>query len=124
MRRNVSAVLVALIVAALAAVAIGCGATDIASPTSNIDMAKDEAMKASLLAIDTGIAAYIATADAAPPVVDQATIGAYVSPWPVNPWTNEPMKPGSDVGDYTYEVLGGRSYSLVGHLSDGEYTRP
>jgi hypothetical protein len=124
MRRYVSAMIVGLLVIAVAATTVGCGSTDIASPTSNIDMAKDEAMKASLMAIETGIGAYVATNDSAPPFADETTLGAYVTPWPVNPWTNQPMHPGSDVGDYAYEALGGLGYSLVGHLSDGEYARP
>lgn len=113
-----------VLAAVLAVAACGCGSTDIASPTSNLDVAKDEAMKAGLMALNTGIAAYIATTNAAPPIVDEATVGAYVNPWPVNPWTNEPMKPGSETGDYSYEVLGEREYSLVGHLSNGDYTLP
>jgi predicted amidohydrolase YtcJ len=40
------------------------------------------------------------------------------TPWPGNPWTGEPMKPGTDRGDYTYARLnGGRSYRLAGHIS-------
>jgi hypothetical protein len=81
-------------------------------------------MKAGIMAIETGIGAYVATNDAAPPFADRNTLGAYVAPWPVNPWTSQPMHQGSDVGDYTYEALGGHAYALVGHLSDGEYPRP
>jgi hypothetical protein len=124
MRRFVNAVFAGLVVVAVAVVTLGCGSSDIASHTSNIYMSKDEAMKAGIMAIETGIGAYVATGDAAPPIADEATLGSYVTPWPVNPWTNQPMHPGSDVGDYTYEALGGQGYSLVGHLSDGEYVRP
>ncbi len=40
--------------------------------------------------------------------------------WPKNLFTNAPMQSGDANGDYTYKLLdGGKSYSLVGHLSDG-----
>jgi hypothetical protein len=40
------------------------------------------------------------------------------TPWPDNPWTGEPMKPGTDRGDYTYTQLsGGAHYRLAGHIS-------
>lgn len=124
MKRIVSTVLLVLVAAALAAGAAGCGSEEVVSPTTNIDMARDEAVKAGIVAIDTGIAAYIGANEAAPPVADAATLGAFVNPWPSNPWTSEPMKPGTEKGDYVYQNLGGLSYSLVGHLSDGEYARP
>jgi hypothetical protein len=123
MKRIVSLVLLAL-VAALVAAATGCGAEEIASPKTNIDLAKDVAAKAGVVAIETGIKAAIATDGAAPAAVDAATLGDVVSSWPDNPWTMEPMKPGTETGDYTYRNLGGVSYSLIGHLSGGEYARP
>lgn len=124
MKRIVSIALVALGAAALAVAAIGCGSEEIVAPKTNIDLAKDVAAKAGIVAIETGIKAAIATDGAAPPAADAATLGDVVSPWPDNPWTMEPMRPGSEVGDYTYRNLGGLSYSLIGHLSGGEYTRP
>jgi hypothetical protein len=53
-------------------------------------------------------------------------VGQYVSAWPINPFTGQPMAAGSGDGDYTYEQLnGGQSYRLVGHLADGQtYTVP
>jgi hypothetical protein len=40
--------------------------------------------------------------------------------WPTNMFTGQPMQPGTGKGDYTYtQVDGGKSYSLVAHLSDG-----
>ena len=123
MKRIVSIALLVL-VAALAVAATGCGSEEIVAPKTNIDLAKDVAAKAGILAIETGIKAAIATNGAAPPAADAATLGGVVSPWPNNPWTLEPMKPGTEMGDYTYRNLGGVSYSLIGHLSNGEYTRP
>lgn len=124
MKRIVSIVLLALVAAALAVATTGCGAEDIATPKTNIDLGKDVAAKAGVVAIETGIKAAIASNGAAPPVADAATLGDVVSPWPDNPWTMEPMKPGSEMGDYTYRNLGGVSYALISHLSGGEYIRP
>ncbi len=58
------------------------------------------------------------------PPVNEVTaageIGAYVDPWPDNPFTGAPMQPGSTPGDYTYEQLdAGQTYRLTGYLSDG-----
>jgi hypothetical protein len=124
MKRIVSIALLVLVVAALAVATTGCGAEETVAPKTNIDLAKDVAAKAGVVAIETGIKAAIATDGAAPPAADAATLGDVVSPWPDNPWTMEPMKPGAEMGDYTYRNLGGVSYSLIGHLSGGEYTRP
>ena len=53
-------------------------------------------------------------------------IAAYVNPWPTNPYTGQPMKPGTQPGDYTYEQLnGGAGYKLTGFISNGlAYTVP
>ena len=127
MKRIVSIALLVLMAAGLAvaaAAAAGCGSEEIVAPKTNIDLAKDVAAKAGIVAIEAGIKAAIATDGAAPPAADAATLGSVVSPWPDNPWTMAPMKPGTEMGDYTYRNLGGVSYSLIGHLSGGEYTRP
>ncbi|MEZ5125965.1 MAG: hypothetical protein R2826_06925 [Thermoleophilia bacterium] len=120
-----TATIIRLAVVALAAIALlGCGSEELLAPTNNIDRAKDEATKAALLTIDTGITAYIAMNQEAPQQVDADSLGSLVSPWPTNPWTNAPMEPGSDPGTFTYQFMGGTSYSLTGHLSDGDFTRP
>jgi hypothetical protein len=53
-------------------------------------------------------------------------VAAYVDPWPTNPYTGQPMKPGTQPGDYTYEQLsGGAGYKLTGYISNGlTYTLP
>jgi len=126
MRRTTALAIVLVALAATAGLAgFGCGEEDIASPTSQIDIAKDTAAKAGILAIQTGIQAYLATTGAVPPQVDEATLGSFVQPWPENPWTKAPMAQGSDPGDYTYTPGSGASYTLVGHLSGGkEYSKP
>jgi len=47
-------------------------------------------------------------------------VAAYVDPWPTNPYTGQPMKPGTQPGDYTYEQLnGGAGYKLTGYIRNG-----
>ena len=63
----------------------------------------------------------------APADVSQTgAVAAYVNPWPTNPYTGQPMKPGTQPGDYTYEQLdGGAGYKLTGFISNGlAYTVP
>ena len=48
-----------------------------------------------------------------------------MSPWPTNPFSNQPMKPGEGVGDYVYTPGAGTAYTLAVNLSDGtQYTAP
>ncbi len=89
------------------------------APTSAVDIAKDQAAKSNLVSIRTAIQAYTAVNGQLPPAADQATLGGYVSPWPDNPWTDLPMKPGDAPGDYAYAPGAGTSFSLSVHLADG-----
>ena len=59
-------------------------------------------------------------------VVNGGGISQYVNPWPVNPFTSQPMTPGTSPGSYVYEQLnGGQGYKLTGYLSNGlTYTVP
>ena len=53
-------------------------------------------------------------------VVEGGGISQYVSPWPTNPYTSQPMSPGTSPGSYVYEQMsGGQSYKLTGYLSNG-----
>jgi hypothetical protein len=53
-------------------------------------------------------------------VAQSGGIAQYVTPWPINPYTNLPMKPGTQPGDYTYEQInGGSAYKLTGYLNNG-----
>jgi hypothetical protein len=124
MKRVASTALLAVMMLGVIVAGAGCGGEDLSVGTSNIDMAKDEAVKAGILAIQTGIVASIGMSQSAPATVDAASLGSFVDPWPKNPWTNQLMKPGTEKGDFTYQNLGGLHYRLVGHLSDGEYEKP
>ena len=44
-----------------------------------------------------------------------------MSPWPTNPFSNQPMKPGDGVGDYVYTPGAGTAYTLAVNLSDGSH---
>lgn len=123
-RRPARLLLFAALAVALVGAA-GCGGEEVASPASQVDEARDASVKAGILAIESGIQAYIATTRAAPPQADQATLGAFVQPWPSNPWTKAPMREGDQPGDYSYAPGPGTAYRLVGHLSGGrEFARP
>ena len=53
-------------------------------------------------------------------VVEGGGLSQYVSPWPTNPFTSQPMAPGTSPGSYVYEQLsGGQAYKLTGYLSNG-----
>jgi hypothetical protein len=48
--------------------------------------------------------------------------GLHATIWPRDPWTGEPMSPGTRIGHYTYtRATDGRSYSLTGHYRDGDF---
>ena len=72
---------------------------DVQSPAGDLSIAKDQAAMSDAVSVRLGIESYMANNGALPPAADQATLGEFVSPWPNNPWTNAPMKPGSGMGD-------------------------
>jgi hypothetical protein len=127
MKRCTSILLVVLLAVGAAGALTGCGLRDeaVEKTTGQIDVARDATAKAQLMMIKTGIQAFVATSGAAPPDASQATLGAVVDPWPTNPFSNAPMKPGDGVGDYVYTPGAGATYSLAVTLSDGStYTAP
>jgi hypothetical protein len=118
--------LVALAVLAAAALS-GCGLQDQAAENTSgkIDQAKDAAAKTQLMMIKTGVQAYVATNGSVPADASQATLGSFVAPWPVNPFTKQPMTAGDTPGDYVYTPGAGTAYTLAVHLSDGStYAAP
>ena len=127
MKRVMGLAFAALLVFGLAAVSAGCGLQDqaVENTTGKIDVAKDAAVKAQLMMIQTGVQAYIATSGAPPADASQATLGGFVSPWPTNPFSDVPMKAGTSPGDYVYTPGSGSAYTLAVSLSDGStYTAP
>jgi len=127
MRRTIALALVALVALAAAAALPGCGCQKqaVENTTGKIDVAKDAAVKAQIMSIQTGIQAFIASSGSAPSDASQATLGSFVNPWPTNPFTTAPMKPGTAAGDYVYTPGAGTAYTLAVNLSDGsQYTTP
>jgi hypothetical protein len=119
--------LVALAVLAAAAALPGCGCQDqaVENTSGKIDVAKDGAAKAQLMMIKTGVQAYIASNGSVPADASEATLGSFVAPWPVNPFTKQPMAAGDAPGDYVYTPGAGTAYTLAVRLSDGStYTAP
>jgi len=115
-------VLAAIVVGVVLMTTAACGGAS--QVDEAIDVARDTAAKAGVLAISVGIETYYMQNAVVPPAAGSDVLGAYVTPWPVNPFTGAPMGPGDQPGDFTY-TTDGTDYRLVGHLSaGGEYVRP
>ena len=83
----------------------------------------DAAVAYGIVAIRRGLAMWKAGGGKKyPPAAEVAPDGmlSKMISWPLNLFTGQPMQQSDGKGDYTYsQVAGGKSYSLVGHLSDG-----
>jgi len=119
MKRGVRLLLLVLVVLGVVLSLAACGVKKTSLPTNNLDVAKDAAAKVDLLAVQTGIQAYVVANSQLPPSAAQSVIGGVVDRWPTNPFTNTPMAEGTAPGDYTYTPGSGTSYTLVVHLSNG-----
>jgi prepilin-type N-terminal cleavage/methylation domain-containing protein len=102
--------------------------------------ARDAAVKEGVHAVQVGVVSWAADNDDTYPGDGDVTslkwngrpsvFSAYVAPWPVNPFTDGPMRSSYSVGDYTYHCpvrandrawyLGMPGYALFGHLSTGK----
>jgi type IV pilus assembly protein PilA len=96
------------------------------------DKAKSAAVKGGTHNIELGVGGWaIDHNDVYPPVteVDKGgEVGAQVDVWPDNPWTAVPMADdgGAGVkGMYTYTLgVGANSFTLAGHMSNGDFVVP
>ncbi len=93
--------------------------TTTASPT----VTADQVIIAGLTKIQSGVVAWAANSNGVYPASTEVTatggIAQYVDPWPVNPYTNQPMASGTSPGDFQYEQLdGGSAYTLTGYLGN------
>jgi hypothetical protein len=98
--------------------------TTTASPSPSTSPSADQQTQDNVAALQVGIVAWAAdNNNLYPPpqdVVDGGGLSQYVTSWPVNPFTGQPMTPGTSPGSYVYEQLsGGQSYKLTGYLSNG-----
>jgi hypothetical protein len=97
-------------------------ATPTASPSGS--PTADQQVVANIAKLQVGIVAWAAdNNNLYPPpqdVVEGGGLAQYVDPWPTNPFTGQPMAPGTAPGSYVYEQLsGGQAYKLTGYLSNG-----
>jgi hypothetical protein len=91
-----------------------------ASPTAGTDQQVIDA----IVRLQTGVITWSTNNNNLYPtpadVSEAGGVASYVDPWPTNPYTGQPMKPGTQPGDYTYEQLnGGAGYKLTGYISKG-----
>lgn len=123
MRRWWGTTVVTVAVAAVLALAGACGGSKESMPAHAMQSAKDVAADAGFRAIEMGMVAYMADHGAFPRSVSEVAAAGYVSPWPANPWTQQPMAEGGSPGDYQYQVgADGLSYTLVEHFSNSTKT--
>ena len=100
------------------------------SPSASPSAGTDQQVIDAIVKLQTGVITWATNNNnfyPAPAEVSQTGgVAAYVNPWPKNPYTGQPMKPGTEPGDYTYEQLnGGAGYKLTGFVSNGlTYTVP
>ena len=110
-----------LVVAALAAWLV-FGLAGVSIPgVSAFDTASNTAVKEGVKAIQDGIEAWADDHSGDYPPegeVSRGDLSAYVEEWPTNPYTNEPMSPGFDQGQYYYD-RDGSAYVLTGFGDDG-----
>jgi hypothetical protein len=102
-----------------------CGGSSAPSPSPTAangqqTSAYGAAMEAAMRMLAVGVQSYYEDNGSYPTAVTQATVGSYISPWPTDPWTHQPIAEGKAMGDFTY-VVGLNGFQLVGHLADGKY---
>jgi hypothetical protein len=119
---RVAAQVATALVLGCALVAGSCGGSSAPSASTSADpqqtTAYGVALQADMRELSVGVQSYYAENEAYPTVVTQATVGEYISAWPNNPWTHQPMAQGTAVGDFTYTVTAD-GFQLAGHRSDG-----
>ena len=98
--------------------------TPSSSPSASPSAGTDQQVIDAIVKLQTGVITWATNNNnfyPAPADVSQAGgVAAYVNPWPTNPYSGQPMKPGTGPGDYTYEQLnGGAGYKLTGYVSNG-----
>ena len=100
------------------------------SPSASPSASPDQQIINAVVKIQVGVITWATNNNnlypASAEVSQSGGVAQYVDPWPTNPITDQPMTPGTQVGDYTYEQLnGGQGYKITGYLSKGlTYTVP
>jgi len=92
--------------------------------------AQDSAVKEGVHSLQIGVQSWaVDHNDLYPPVTEMTPdgeVGSMIDKWPTNPYTGEPMKLGTEPGDFTYTTPADRmTFTLSGHLGDGtDFTVP
>ena len=100
------------------------------SPSGSPSASPDQQVIDAIIKIQVGVITWATNNNnlypASAEVSQSGGVAQYVVPWPLNPLTDQPMTPGTQTGNYTYEQLnGGQGYKLTGYLSQGlTYTVP
>ena len=100
------------------------------SPSPSPSPSADQQIIDAIVKLQTGVITWSTNNNnlyPAPADVSQTGgVAAYVNPWPANPYNGQPMKPGTQPGDFVYEQLnGGGAYKLTGYIGNGlTYTVP
>ena len=100
------------------------------SPSASPSADADQQVIDAIVKLQTGVITWATNNNNLYPtpidVSETGGVATYVNPWPTNPYTGQPMKPGTQPGDYTYEQLnGGAGYKLTGYIRNGlTYTVP
>jgi len=95
------------------------------------DMAREAGVKEGVHSIQIGVQTWaVDNGDVYPDTCGRTTptsggsgspVGTYVTYWPTNPFTEQPMTEGTDPGDYAYTVSpDGTDFTLVGYGADGQ----
>ena len=117
------AIVVAVVVVTVAVLAV-IAAIAIPAVSVQRDTAKESAVKEGVHSIQVGVQSWAVDHNDQwpdPSIVTEDGLGRYVDTWPRNPYTGDPMHPGTGAGDYTYSLppTGGRSFTLTGYGESG-----
>ena len=100
------------------------------SPSGSPSASSDQQVIDAIVKLQVGVITWATNNNnlypASAEVSQSGGVAQFVDPWPLNPLTGQPMTPGTQPGNYTYEQLnGGQGYKLTGYLSKGlTYTVP
>lgn len=95
------------------------------SPSPSTSAPPDQQVIQGIISIQMGIQSWAAANNGVYPTQAEVSstggVAQYVDPWPTNPYSGQPMAPGTSQGDYTYEQLNaGQAYRLTGFLSNAQ----
>jgi hypothetical protein len=119
-------VIVVIVVAVLALIAAVAAAAILPSLISRTTetLAQDLTVSANIYNLQMGIEAYAAGhAGRFPDPTEMNPVGmsGYVTAWPVNPYTDQPMGAGGGEGNFRYDVSpDGGAYKLIGYGGGGK----